>query len=519
MHETGTAPALTLWTSRSPPASWRHCARWRTLLAARDGVAQVRGARWAHPGPHERRIEPATRMNIERAEALDRAVDAALPRLHEELFELLRLPSISTDPAHAGDMRLAAEWLAAHAARGGLETTIEQTTGHPLVLARHTHDAAAPTLLVYAHYDVQPPDPLDEWQSPPFEPTVRDGVLYCRGAADDKSQVFLQLAAAELARTHDALPINLILLFEGEEEVGSAGLSGFVQERAGELRADHILIADSMMYAPGRPSLILGMRGMAYFEIEVRAGENDLHSGQYGGAVPNPAGALAAIIASLHDIDRRVTLRGFYDDVIAPPPELDAAWRALPFDEAAFRMGAGGARLSGERGYTTTERLWVRPALDVNGLVSGYTGPGKKTVLPAAALAKLSCRLVPDQDPEQIEEALREHVETVSPDDVTVTVRRLGSNRPWREDPRAPIYRAAAAALEEVFGRTPVLAAHGGTLPIAPELRDALSSPVAVMGFALPGANMHAPNEWFPLDHVEKGMKTMIRLYARLAGA
>jgi acetylornithine deacetylase/succinyl-diaminopimelate desuccinylase-like protein len=452
-------------------------------------------------------------------DALDHAVDDALPRLHTELFELLRLPSISTDPVHAADVRRTAEWLATRAERAGLAATIEETPGHPIVVARHTAGPAAPTLLVYGHYDVQPAEPIGEWRTPPFEPTVRDGVLYGRGVADDKSQVFLQLAAAELARAHGALPINLILLLEGEEEIGSPGLSAFVRENAEDLRADHVLIADSMMYAPGQPSLILGMRGMAYFEIEVRTGTHDLHSGQYGGAVPNPASVLATILSSLHDAERRVTLDGFYDDVKSPPPELEAAWRALPFDEAAFRAGAGGARLVGEPGYTTTERLWIRPALDVNGIVSGYGGPGKKTVLPASALAKLSCRLVPDQDPVRIDAAMRAHVARLAPDDGSVTVRLLQANRPWREDPDAPLYRAAAGALEEVFGRAPVLAAHGGTMPIAPELHDALSAPVAVMGFALPGANMHAPNEWFPLDHVAKGMKTMIRLYARLAAA
>lgn len=454
---------------------------------------------------------------MEAGDALDREIDAALPALHAELFELLRMPSISTDPAHAADVRATAEWLAERAARAGFAASVEETTGHPVVLARHEAAAHAPTLLVYGHYDVQPPDPLDAWDSPPFEPTLRDGILYGRGAADDKAQVFLQLAAATIARAQGALPVNLILLFEGEEEIGSPGLSAFVRERAHDLHADHILIADSMMYAAGQPSLILGMRGMAYFEIEARAGAHDLHSGQYGGAVPNPAHVLAGILASLHDAERRVTLQGFYDDVQPPPRELEAAWRMLPFDEAAFRRGAGGARLSGERGYTTLERLWVRPTLDVNGLLSGYTGPGKKTVLPAAALAKLSCRLVPDQDPARVEAALRAHVARVAPGDVTVTVRLLQANAPWREDPDAPLFRAAASALEDVFGTPPVLVAHGGSLPIVPDLRAALGAPVAVMGFALPGANMHAPNEWFPLDHVATGMKTMVRLYDRLA--
>ena len=442
-----------------------------------------------------------------------------LPRWHEEFFELLRFRSISTDPSRAGEVIRTAEWLVDRLKRAGFSATYADTGGHPVVLGRHTVGPDAPTLLVYAHYDVQPAEPLDEWLTPPFEPAVRGDRLYARGAADDKAQVLLQLAAAEAALATDALPINLILLFEGEEEIGSPNLVPFVREHGRDLHSDHVLIADSMMFAPGQPSLIFGMRGIAYFEIEVRIGKHDLHSGQYGGAVSNPAHALATIIDSLHDENDRVAIAGFYDDVEMPPPDVLEGWQKLNFDERAFQLSAGDAALMGEPGFSTLERLWIRPALDVNGLVSGHTAEGKKTVLPARALAKLSCRLVPNQDPARVELLLGAHVERVTPPGVQVRVQALQGSPPWRSNPKAPIYAAAARALESVFGVPPVRALHGGTLPIAPEFADLLGAPVVVLGFALPGANMHAPNEWFPLDHIEKGILTMTRLYKLLAEA
>jgi acetylornithine deacetylase/succinyl-diaminopimelate desuccinylase-like protein len=450
---------------------------------------------------------------------VDAYVRANEERFREALFSLLRIPSISTDPAHAGDVRRAAEWVALRSAAAGLGVSLEESAGHPVVVARHYGPTDAPTLLVYAHYDVQPPEPLEEWRTPPFEPALIDGRVYARGAADDKAQIILQIGAVEAALARGSLPINLILLFEGEEEIGSPSLVPFVRDRADELVADSVRIADSMLFAPGRPSLIAGMRGIAYFEVEVRTAAHDLHSGQYGGAVPNAAHALATIIASLHDGEGRIAIDCFYDDVAAPPAALLEEWRSLGFDDGAFAKTAGGALLDGEAGYATPERLWIRPALDVNGLYSGYTGPGKKTVLPASATAKLSCRLVPDQDPERIAELLEAHVERVAPRGARVHVRRLQGSAAWREDPHSPLFVAAAHALEGVFGVPPVLVLHGGTLPNAPELKAITGAPVAVMGFALPGANMHGPNEWFPADHLEKGMRTMVRLYDELAAA
>lgn len=447
-------------------------------------------------------------------------LDRRMPDLHRELFEFLAIPSISTEPRHAADVRAAAEWMQRRMERAGLRASVEDTDGHPVVLGRNAVPVdGAPTLLVYGHYDVQPAEPLDEWHSPPFEASVRDGILYARGAADDKTQILLQVAAAEAAIATSGLPINLILLFEGEEEVGSPSLVPLLQNRKDELRSDYAMIADSMMFGPRRPSLIFGMRGIAYFEIETRIGAHDLHSGQYGGAVPNAGNALAGILASLHHPDGRIALDAFYDDVADTDPSLRAEWAGLGFDEDAFRKGAGGAALAGEPGFTTPERIWTRPALDVNGILCGYTGPGKKTVLPCRAVAKLSFRLVPDQDPARVAELLEGHVRRVAPRDVDVDVRFLQANRPWREDPECPLFRAAASAQETVWGVPPVRVAHGGTLPIAPEISDALGAPVMTMGFALPGANMHAPNEWIPLDHFELGARTMLRFYETLRDA
>lgn len=447
----------------------------------------------------------------------DAYIDTHLSRLHDELFELLRIQSISTDPAHADHVKEAATWVKNRMEAAGLSAEVIPTDRHPLVLGRHVAGPDAPTLMVYAHYDVQPADPIDEWHSPPFEPEVRDGVLYARGAADDKHQVMIQIAAAEAAIATDGLPVNLILLFEGEEEVGSRSLEPYVRDNAAALAPDHVVIADSLMFKPDTPSLIFGMRGMAYFEIEVRAAAHDLHSGQYGGAVPNPANALAKIIASFHDIDGRVTIEGFYDDVAPAPPGARETWRTIGYDEDAYRKTAGGAHLTGERDFATHERLWIRPCLDVNGMISGYTGPGNKTVLPGSASAKVSCRLVPDQDPAEIAEAFAAHVAAHTPEGVEVTVRNTQGNPAWRAEPTGTLYEAGAAALAEVYGKEPVRVCHGGSLPIARQFADLLTPSVAVMGFAVPGANMHAPNEQLPISQVEKGAKSMMRVYRGLA--
>jgi acetylornithine deacetylase/succinyl-diaminopimelate desuccinylase-like protein len=451
-------------------------------------------------------------------DSTDRHVEDHLPQALADFGELIAIPSISTDPRYAESVREAARWVSARMERAGLRSQLHETGGHPIVVGRHDAGPDAPTLLVYAHYDVQPADPLEEWRSPPFELTRESGNLVARGAADDKAQVVVQIAAAEAALATAGLPVNLILLFEGEEEVGSTHLGPFIAERRDSLAADHAVIADSMMFSPERPSLIFGMRGMAYVEIEVVGSGHDLHSGQYGGAVPNPVHALARLIASFHDAEGRVAVEGFYDGVRDVPSDLREGWASMGYDEAAFQRSAGGAFLTGEPGFSTPERLWIRPCLDVNGIRGGYTGPGKKTVLPGRASAKVSCRLVPDQDPHEVIELLESHVRRHAPPGVDVSVRIFQANPPFRSDPAGPLFTAAAQALEEVYGVGPARVAHGGSLPIARTLAEEVTPSVAVMGLALPGANMHAPNEWIPESQVGRGIRTMVRLYRELAG-
>ncbi|UCC25231.1 MAG: dipeptidase [Gemmatimonadales bacterium] len=447
----------------------------------------------------------------------DRFIQDNLARYLDEFAELVAIRSISTDPAYAGEVAEAAEWVSRRMTEAGLEAEIHHTEGHPLVVGRHHAGPDAPTLLVYAHYDVQPADPEEEWRSPPFQLTRDGDDLVARGAADDKAQVILQIAAAEAALQSGTLPVNLILLFEGEEEVGSVHLTPFVARNRESLATDHAVIADSMMFSRARPSLIFGMRGVAYVEIEATGAGRDLHSGQYGGAVPNPVHALARIIASFHDGTGRVAVPGFYDRVREVPAGLREAWRGLGYDEEAFRGSAGGASLTGEPGFATHERLWIRPCLDVNGIVGGYTGPGKKTVLPGRASAKVSCRLVPDQDPEEIIQLLKDHIARQAPEGVQLRVTGVQANPPFLAEPSGPLFDAASRALEEVYGVEPARVAHGGTLPIARDFAELLTPSVAVLGFALPGANMHAPNEWIPSSQVEKGIRSMVRLYAGLA--
>lgn len=440
-------------------------------------------------------------------------------RFLTELSDFLRIPSISARSDHDGHTRLAAVWVRDALAAAGLDAEIMETPGHPVVLGEW-RDAGpdAPTVLVYGHYDVQPPDPLDEWTSPPFQPDVREGRLFARGAADDKGQLFLHIKALEaMLAGGKGLPVNVVVLAEGEEEVGSPNLVPFVEAHADRLRCDVVVISDSAMFAPGLPSLLFSLRGLAYLEIRVQGARSDLHSGAYGGAVPNPAAALARILASLHDEDGRVAIPGFYDEVVEWDRDTVEGIRSLPFSDEAFREGVGAPALSGEAGYTTLERLWIRPTCEVNGLLSGYTGEGAKTVLPARAMAKVSFRLVPDQDPGRVAHLLREHVARVAPREVQVEVVELHGGRPWRGTLSGPVVDAARRALQEGFGVDPVSVGEGGTIPIVGEFERILGAPVLLLGFALPGANMHAPDEWFPVEHLERGPLTLIRLMEELA--
>ncbi|HSR40932.1 MAG TPA: dipeptidase [Longimicrobiales bacterium] len=440
-----------------------------------------------------------------------------LDRFRTELFEFLRIPSVSTRSEHDGDTREAARWLADRLEAAGLDAEVFETDGHPIVLGEWREAGDAPTILVYGHYDVQPPEPLEEWTSPPFEPEIREGRIYGRGTADDKGQLFMHVKALEARlRGGDGLPVNVVVLAEGEEESGSASLLPFVREHRDRLACEGVVISDSAMFAPGTPSLLFSLRGMAYFQLDIRGPRGDLHSGSYGGAVANPANAAARIVASFHDDDGRVAIAGFYDRVVEWDGETRERIARLPFDEEEYRESLGVSALAGEAGYSTLERLWIRPTCDVNGLLSGYTGEGAKTVLPARAMVKVSFRLVPDQDPARVARLLDEHVRSVTPAGVEVQIGELHGGRPWRAELEGPLFEAAGRALERAFGRRPVLAGEGGSIPIVVDFEELLEAPCLLVGFALPGANMHAPDEWLAVENFEKGTVALALLYDEL---
>ncbi len=438
----------------------------------------------------------------------------------QELFDFLRIPSVSARSEHADDCRRAANWLADRLNRAGINTSLMEVDGHPVVLGEWNGAGPdAPTLLVYGHYDVQPAEPLELWTSPAFEPEVRDGRIYARGSVDDKGQLYLHVKALEAhLAVRGTLPVNVIVLAEGEEEVGSVNLEQFLETHRERLRCDGVVISDSTMFAPGLPSILSSLRGLAYVQIDVRGPDSDLHSGMYGGAVVNPAMALARILATLHDDNGRVAIAGFYDAVQAWPDAVRAQMRTLPLDEDTFRGDVGAPALGGERGYTVLERLWTRPTCEVNGLLSGYTGEGAKTVLPAVAMAKVSCRLVPDQDPKIVERLIAEHVARVTPPGVVATVTAMHGGRPWRADVRGPLHDAGVAALRAAFGREPVITGEGGSIPVVGDFERILGAPVLLMGFGLPGENAHAPDEWISEENFRQGMRaaaTLLDEYAR----
>jgi acetylornithine deacetylase/succinyl-diaminopimelate desuccinylase-like protein len=436
------------------------------------------------------------------------------PRFLDELKALLRIPSISTLPEHAGDCHFAAEVLAADLSKIGMENVrLIETAGHPLVYADWLHATGKPTVLVYGHYDVQPPDPLDEWISPPFEPTERNGNLYARGAVDDKGQVMAQMKALEsLLAATGGLPLNVRVLLEGEEEVGGEGIAKYVASKPAELKADFALVSDTELFAPGLPTLCVGLRGMIYTELEVRGAKTDLHSGMYGGAAPNPFFALAQILAGLKDENGHILIPGFYDDIIPPSPEELAAWKSLPFDEEEYRIHEVGARqLVGEAGYGVLERTWARPTLDVHGIPGGFIGAGAKTVIPAKALAKVSMRLVPGMTPAKAFELYKNYVAKITPAGVDIEVRLIHSGDPCLIPVDNPYIRAATRALHEVWGKDTVFIRSGGSIPIVGDLSRHLGLPSVMMGFGLPDDNLHAPNEKFHLKNFELGIESLIR--------
>ncbi len=436
----------------------------------------------------------------------------------QQLFDFLRIPSVSAQSDHKHDVRRCADWLRSAMTDVGLDARIMDTAGHPVVLGEWRNAGPnAKTVLIYGHYDVQPADPLELWDSPPFEPEVRAGRIYARGSVDDKGQLFLHLKAIEAhMRTRSRLPVNVIVLAEGEEEIGSDHLALFVEQHTEQLKCDAVVISDSAMFAPGIPSILSSLRGLTYFQINVVGPSTDLHSGAYGGAVVNPATALARIVATVHDSDGHIAIPHFYDSVRDWDPAVRQQMRDLPFHEEHFRLETGAPALGGELGYTTLERIWTRPTCEVNGLLSGYTGEGAKTVLPATAMAKVSCRLVPDQDPAEIERLIQAHVDHVAPSGVHVKVTFLHGGKPWRASLTGPIYDAARVALKSAFDREPVITGEGGSIPVVGDFARVLGAPVLLLGFGLPGENAHAPNEWISVENFEKGAVAVARLWDEL---
>ncbi|HEY6608223.1 MAG TPA: dipeptidase [Candidatus Limnocylindria bacterium] len=457
-----------------------------------------------------------------------RMTDAAVEYLREhdtehleQLDDFLRIQSVSADPERASEVRRTAEWIVDEMSRIGVErATIHETSHHPIVTGEWLHAGAeAPTVLVYCHFDVQPTDPDDEWIRPPFEPRHEDERIYARGAGDDKGQLFMHLKAVEAwMRTAGRLPVNLRFFFEGDEEVGSAPIEQFIDEHPELLQADVCVVSDGDTFDDdGTPAIGYGLRGIAYWEIRVQGPAHDVHSGQYGGGVDNPANVLVTMLASLTDADGRFTVPGFYDRVRDLADDERAGYAALPFDEAAWRDETGvPAAMDGERGFTLKERLSARPTFDINGIWGGYTGDGAKTIIPAWAAAKISTRLVPDQDHREIEKAVESHLESIAPPTVAVTVRIIHGGAPAITPLDHPGIAPAARALESGFGAAPLFQRSGGSVPVVASLDAKLGLKTLMIGFANPTGNFHAPNEWMSLLNIRAGLVTLVHLWAEL---
>lgn len=436
----------------------------------------------------------------------------------EDLFSFLRFPSISTDSNHAGDVRACAEWLVEKLNHMGLVTELHETSQHPIIVARNQHVAGKKTCLIYGHYDVQPVDPVELWDSPPFEPEIRDGRIWGRGSTDNKGQMLAHVLGVEQSLKEDGeLPVNLIFLFEGEEEIGSPNLVPFIEKHKADLQCDVIAVSDTGMVAKGVPTLGYGLRGIACCEVTVKGPFGDLHSGVYGGAVANPATAVARLVASLHDSEGNVAINGFYDDVRPLEDWERNMWAEVPgMSEQDIKKVTGSPALFGEPGYSSAERLWARPTAEVNGIASGYQGEGSKTVLPAEAMAKFSFRLVPDQDPKDIMEKVQAHLEKHCPEGVTVEVEVGHDGKPFYADPHSENGKAGQEALRQAFGKEPVLIREGGSIPIIQDMKEIFGVEALMLGLALPDCQIHAPNENYYVENFEAGIRLNRALLSEL---
>jgi acetylornithine deacetylase/succinyl-diaminopimelate desuccinylase-like protein len=451
---------------------------------------------------------------------LDRVLQTIDSRRHQSvaaLTEFLSIPSVSTKPDHAPDMRRAAQWLADQLSFAAMDVSIMPTGGHPVVVAKNKHKPGRPTVLLYGHYDVQPPEPLELWTTPPFTPTVRDNALYARGAADDKGQVWAHVEAILAWQAHGGLPINLTVLIEGEEEIGSENLEAFVAKHRAGLKADIVVVSDTNQFARGIPSINYGLRGLVYMEVFLTGPSHDLHSGLYGGAVPNPANVLAELLATLHDDHGRVNLPHFYDDVLPLSDAERLMWEKLPFNESAYAAELNLPFLSGEEGYTTLQRTWARPTCDINGLTAGYQGHGAKTVIPATASAKVSMRLVPNQEPAKIADEFERTLRERCPKNVQITFARHGLAPAVLVPMDSPAMKLAAEAVAVGFGKAPILMRGGGSIPVVGLFKKELGIDTLLVGFGLPDDRVHSPNEKFELDCLHNGARTAAVLYERLS--
>ena len=440
-------------------------------------------------------------------------------RYLDELKDFLAIPSISALPQHQADVRRCAEWTGEELRRIGMHNVrLIETPGNPVVYGDWLGAEGAPTILFYGHYDVQPVDPVELWESPPFEATVRDGEIYARGSADDKGQVFMHFKAIEAhLKQNGRLPVNIRVILEGEEEVGSANLDDFIKAHKDELSADVVVISDSPMFDRGIPSICYGLRGLVYFQIDLRGTRSDLHSGSFGGAVANPAFQLATILAQMKDRSGRIKIPGFYDDVRELRDEEREQWKRLPFNEKRYAKELGAPKLWGETGYSTLERVWARPTFEVNGILSGFTGEGAKTVIPAVAMAKVSMRLVPNQEPDKIAQLFEDYVKKVAPKTVEVKVTRMHGGKPWMTDFDNKFVQAAGRAIQKGFGKEPVFNREGGSIPVVATFSEILGLPSVLFGVGLPDENAHAPNEKLDLGNFHGGIIASAYLYDEIA--